>query len=159
MKKLFLLLLILLMASSIFAQAQTPPAASTKHQSICDPVIVTGRILTNADDGKSIILHVGEELGVDLPNERHYVSGDECCGLESVSVVSFDASSTEGILNMKTLDLGDSFFLQDNRNFVAAAAGQTTLSYKRILSYVSHGGCPEPMCIESETISFNIIVK
>ena len=158
MKKSFPLLLVLLMASSVLAQEQNK-ASTTAAADSSSNLIVNGRVVTDADNGKTIKFHVGQELGVDLPNERHYVSGDESYGLESVSTVSFDGSSAEGVLNVKTFDLGDGSTLQNDRSFVAAAIGGTTLSYKRMTSYVGHGGCGTPLCIEVETISFNIIVK
>ena len=158
MKKLPPLLLVLLMASSVLAQEQNKANTTALDHPASNPV-VDGRLLTDAHNGKTITLHVGEELGVDLPNERHYLSGDEHYGLEVVSKVHFDGLSHNGVLNVKTFDLGDGSTLQNDRSFVAAAIGGVTLSYKRITSYVGHGGCATPLCIKVERISFNIIVK
>ncbi len=163
MKKIFPVLLVLLMASSIFAQEQNK-AITTAAKYPASNVIVGGRLVTDADSGKTITLHIGKKLYVELPNERHYVSGDEHYGLESVSTVSFDGLSNEGVLNVNTLDLGDGSTLQDDRSFVAASVGQTTLSYTRTTSFVGHGNVavPDiavPDCVAMQPISFNIVVE
>ncbi|MBX9576924.1 MAG: hypothetical protein K2W97_00430 [Chthoniobacterales bacterium] len=158
MKKLLSLLLVLLTASSVLAQEQPGNVVCEHPILITGGHLVIGHAVTDSDNGKTITLHVGEKLLVQLPNERHYVSGDEHYGLESVSTVSFDGLSTDGILTTGSLDLGDGSTLQDDRSFVAAAVGDTTLSYKRMTSYVGHGACGAPMCMMMETISFNIVV-
>lgn len=157
MKKLLPSLLVLLMASSVVAQEQNK-ASTTAAGALASNVIVDGCVVTDVDNGKTITLHIGEQLVVQLPDEHHYTSGNSHYGLESVSTVSFDGLSAEGILNVQTFGLGDGSSLQDDRSFVAAAAGQTTLSYKRMMSYVGHGGCPIPMVIVMKPISFNIVV-
>lgn len=165
MKKIFSLLLVLFVASSVLAQEQPGELTLTGKNQIDENgvfiqggTLVVGQTVTDADNGKTITLHVGEKLFVDLPNDRHFVSGDWQCGLESVSTVSFDGLSNPGVLAVEQVDLGDQPVAPNNKNFEAVAIGYTTLAYKRTMSYVGYGNVPVPMCVMMGTTSFNIVV-
>ncbi len=163
MKRLFFLLFVLVTPACIMAQEQSAQSTlieknqHNSHEETMQSTLLKGQCVTNTDNGKTITLHLGEQLFVELPDNRQFIYGNEQRGLEAVSTVSFDGVSDESILNENPfLSLSSSY--QKGRNFTAAAVGQTTLSYKRMTRYVGYGGCPVPMCIAIETISFNIVV-
>lgn len=144
MEKIFSLLIAFLMASSVLAQESSSGGPG---------MVVSGtfaRGLTAADNGKTITLHVGDHVFVNLPNEHYFVSGNQQHGLESVVEASIVTPWDSSVLAAEEPG--------DPRNFVAIARGQATLSYKRTTSYVGYGGVPIPMCIVVEPVSFNIVV-
>lgn len=156
MKKTYSILFILVMTSCLVAQEK-----SEDFPIPYDQVVPTGTSLTITDavNGKTITLYVGEKLFVQLPDERHFVFGNEEYGLEVLSTVSFQSLSNKRVLIMRPIKLQDNSILQDDRSFIADAAGSTTLSYNRTKSYVSYGAYSLPVDVPLETISFNIIVK
>ncbi|MBM3857024.1 MAG: hypothetical protein FJ390_03580 [Verrucomicrobia bacterium] len=92
MKKILSLLLVLVTVSSVLVKA-----ASTTDEATKQP---TGLIvLTYSDNGTTFTLPVNYLLGIHLPNERHFVSGNEQYGLEVIETVSFDGLSAESALS------------------------------------------------------------
>jgi len=146
MKKILSLLLVLVTASSVLVKAASTTDEATKQSANL-------LVLTDSDNGATFSLPVNNLLGVHLPNERHFVVGNQQYGLESISTVTFDGLPAESVLSIVP-EVGGGDWL-----FKTIVPGQTTLSYKRMTSYISHGGCPIPMNIGMQTISFNIDVQ
>lgn len=161
MKKFPSFLCILLTATSLLAQEvqHSPSSGSVADSSaVGSSQLPVDLAVTSDDNGKTITLHVGDVLNVQFYDQHHGSSEDDMCGFESVSTISFNGFSKEGILANEVASVENQTALQQDRNFVAVAPGCTTLSYKLVTLDVVCDPYTLPMFLAADKISFNIVV-